>query len=84
MKGLKLLLDHCKSSPQFISTNIVQVFDIFVLTLQDFHKNVNQRVLEVFALMIPMLRGALQPVMVSLVTAIIDNLNSKHLGIYAA
>ncbi|XP_051470984.1 TOG array regulator of axonemal microtubules protein 2 [Apus apus] len=84
MKGLELLLDHCKSSPQFISTNIVQVFDVFVLTLQDCHKKVNQRALEVLALMIPVLRGALQPIMVSLVTAIIDNLNSKHLGIYAA
>ncbi|KFU95187.1 Protein FAM179A, partial [Chaetura pelagica] len=84
MKGLELLLDHCKSSPQFISTNVVQIFDGFVLTLQDFHKKVNQRALEVLALMIPVLRGALQPVMVSLMTAVIDNLNSKHLGIYAA
>ncbi|NXG57655.1 TGRM2 protein, partial [Hemiprocne comata] len=84
MKGLTLLLDHCRSSPQLISTNIVQVFNVFVLTLQDCHKKVNQQALEVLALMIPMLRGTLKPVMVSLVTAIIDNLNSKHLGIYAA
>lgn len=34
--------------------------------------------------MIPMLRNALHPVLVSLVAAVTDNLNSKHLGIYAA
>ncbi|NXJ42737.1 TGRM2 protein, partial [Ciconia maguari] len=84
MEGVVLLLDHCKSSPQFISTNIVQIFDVFVLRLQDCNKKVNQKALEALALMTPMLRDALHPVLVSLVAAVTDNLNSKHLGIYAA
>ncbi|KAM6086727.1 TOG array regulator of axonemal microtubules protein 2 [Theristicus caerulescens] len=83
-EGVVLLLDHCKNRPQFISTNIVQIFDIFVLRLQDCNKKVNQQALEALALMTPMLRGALHPVLVSLVSAVTDNLNSKHLGIYAA
>ncbi|NXH17662.1 TGRM2 protein, partial [Bucco capensis] len=84
MEGVDLLLDHCKSNPHFISTNIVQIFDIFVLRLQDYHKKVKQKALEALALMIPMLRDALHPVLVSLVTAATDNLNSKHLRIHAA
>ncbi|KFW62058.1 Protein FAM179A, partial [Pygoscelis adeliae] len=84
MEGLVLLLDHCKNSPQLISNNIVQIFDLFFLRLHDWHKKVNQQALEALVLMIPMLRNALHPVLVSLVAAITDNLNSKHLGIYAA
>ncbi|NXQ97886.1 TGRM2 protein, partial [Sagittarius serpentarius] len=84
MEGVVLLLDHCKNSPQLISSNIVQIFDVFVLRLQDCNKKVNKQALEVLALMTPMLRGALHPVLVSLVGAVTDNLNSKHLGIYAA
>ncbi|XP_050750953.1 TOG array regulator of axonemal microtubules protein 2 [Gymnogyps californianus] len=84
MEGVVRLLDHCKSSPQFISTNIVQIFDVFVLRLQDCNKKVNQQALEALALMTPMLRDSLHPVVVSLVAAVTDNLNSKHSGIYAA
>ncbi|NWZ55655.1 TGRM2 protein, partial [Haliaeetus albicilla] len=84
MEGVDLLLDHCKSSPQFVSTNIVQIFDIFVLRLQDCNKKVNQQALEVLALMTPILKYALHPVLVSLVAAVTDNLNSKRSGIYAA
>ncbi|XP_054677431.1 TOG array regulator of axonemal microtubules protein 2 isoform X2 [Grus americana] len=84
VEGVALLLDHCKSSCRFISTNIVPIFDIFALRLQDCNKKVSQQALEALALMIPMLRGALHPVLVSLVAAVTENLNSKHLGIYAA
>ncbi|NWH53310.1 TGRM2 protein, partial [Fregata magnificens] len=84
MEGVVFLLDHCKSNPQFISTNIFQIFDVFVLRLQDCNKKVNQQALEALALMTPMLRDALHPVLVSLVAAVTDNLNSKHMGIYAA
>ncbi|KAF1582976.1 TOG array regulator of axonemal microtubules protein 2, partial [Eudyptes moseleyi] len=84
MEGVVLLLDHCKNIPRLISNNIVQIFDLFFLRLHDWHKKVNQQALEALVLMIPMLRNALHPVLVSLVTAITDNLNSKHLGIYAA
>ncbi|NXI40330.1 TGRM2 protein, partial [Galbula dea] len=84
MEGVDLLLDHCRNTPQLISTNIVQIFDVFVLRLQDYHKKVKQKALEALALMIPMLRDALHPVLISLVTAAADNLNSKHLRIYAA
>ncbi|KFR03941.1 Protein FAM179A, partial [Nipponia nippon] len=83
-EGVVLLLDHCNNRPQFIATNIVQIFDIFVLRLQDCNKKVNQQALEALALMTPMLRDALHPVLVTLVSAVTDNLNSKHLGIYAA
>ncbi|XP_074899244.1 TOG array regulator of axonemal microtubules protein 2-like [Buteo buteo] len=84
MEGVDLLLDHCRSSPQFVSTNIVQIFDIFVLRLQDCNKKVNQQALEVLALMTPILKYALHPVLVPLVAAVTDNLNSKRSGIYAA
>ncbi|XP_049689841.1 TOG array regulator of axonemal microtubules protein 2 [Accipiter gentilis] len=84
MEGVELLLDHCKSSPQFISTNITPIFDIFVLRLQDCNKKVNQKALEVLALMTPILKYALHPMLASLVTAVTDNLNSKRSGIYAA
>ncbi|NXS40255.1 TGRM2 protein, partial [Balaeniceps rex] len=84
MEGVVLLLDYCKSSPQLVSTNIVQIFDIFVLRLQDYNKKVNQKALEALALMTPMLRDALHPVLVPLVKAVTDNLNSKHLRIYDA
>ncbi|KAF1509913.1 TOG array regulator of axonemal microtubules protein 2, partial [Eudyptula minor] len=84
MEGVVLLLDHCKNSPRLISNNIVQIFDLFFLRLHDWHKKVNQQALEALVLMIPMLRNALHPVLVSLVAAVTDNLNSKHLGIYAA
>ncbi|KAM9297184.1 LOW QUALITY PROTEIN: TOG array regulator of axonemal microtubules protein 2 [Morus bassanus] len=84
MEGVVFLLDHCKSSPHLISTNIVQIFDIFVQRLQDCNKKVNQQALEALALMTPILRDALHPVLVSLVAAVTDNLNSNHAGIYAA
>ncbi|KAM6081419.1 TOG array regulator of axonemal microtubules protein 2-like [Chlamydotis macqueenii] len=84
MEGVVLLLDHCKSSPQLISTNIAQIFDVFVLRLRDSNKKVNQQALEVLALMAPMLRDALRPVLVPLVEVVTENLNSKHLGIYTA
>nr|XP_009491723.1 PREDICTED: protein FAM179A [Pelecanus crispus] len=84
IEGVVLLLDHCKSSPKLVSTNIVQIFDVFVLRLQDCNKKVNQQALEALALMTPMLRDALHLVLVPLVAAVTDNLNSKHSGIYAA
>ncbi|XP_030303398.1 TOG array regulator of axonemal microtubules protein 2-like [Calypte anna] len=84
MEGLVLLRDDCKNNPQFISRNIGEIIDAFALTLTDCHKNVSQRALEVLTLMTPILRGASSPVMVSLVTAATDNLNSKHSGIYTA
>ncbi|XP_074018603.1 TOG array regulator of axonemal microtubules protein 2-like [Numenius arquata] len=84
IEGVMLLLDYCKNRPQLISTNIVQIFDIFILRLQDCNKKVNQQALEVLASMIPILGGALHPVLVSLVAAVTENLNSKHLGIHSA
>uniref|UniRef100_A0A8C3KJA1 TOG domain-containing protein n=1 Tax=Calidris pygmaea TaxID=425635 RepID=A0A8C3KJA1_9CHAR len=84
IEGVNLLLDYCKNRPQLVSTNIVQIFDIFILRLQDCNKKVNQQALEVLALMIPILGGALHPVLVSLVAAVTENLNSKHVGIHSA
>ncbi|NXW45209.1 TGRM2 protein, partial [Nyctiprogne leucopyga] len=84
MEGVVLLLDYCKSKPQLISTNVLQIFDVFVPRLQDCNKKVNQQALATLALMIPMLGSALNPVLVPVVVAVTENLNSKHLGIYAA
>ncbi|XP_042751208.1 TOG array regulator of axonemal microtubules protein 2 [Lagopus leucura] len=84
IEGVLLLLDHCKSNPQLISANIVQIFDVFVLRLQDSNKKVKQQSLEALASVIPILRDTLHPVLVSLVAAVTDNLNSKHTGIYTA
>ncbi|KFO87482.1 Protein FAM179A, partial [Buceros rhinoceros silvestris] len=84
MEGVVLLLDYCKSSPQLISTNIVQIFKFFALRLQDCNKKVKEKALEVLTLMMPMLRGGFHPVLVSLVAAVTENLNSKHTEIYTA
>ncbi|NXN20113.1 TGRM2 protein, partial [Indicator maculatus] len=82
--AVMLLLDHCRNIPEPICNNIVQVFDAFFPRLQDWNKKVKQKALEVLALMIPLLRDALQPVLFFVVSAVTDNLNSKHPGIYAA
>ncbi|NWX89983.1 TGRM2 protein, partial [Nothoprocta pentlandii] len=84
MEGVALLLDHCKNNPQLISANIVQIFDVFVLRLQDCNKKVNQQALESLAAMMPLLGESLRPMLVPVVTAVTDNLNSKNAGIYAA
>ncbi|KFW08651.1 Protein FAM179A, partial [Eurypyga helias] len=84
MKGLMLLLDNCKSKPQLISTNIVRICDDFIPKLQDCNRKVNQQALEVLVLMTSMLKSALHPVLFSLVPAVLENLNSKHLGISTA
>uniref|UniRef100_A0A8B9PQ27 TOG domain-containing protein n=1 Tax=Apteryx owenii TaxID=8824 RepID=A0A8B9PQ27_APTOW len=84
MEGVVLLLDHCKNNPQLISANIVQIFDVFVLRLQDSNKKVNQQALESLAAMIPLLGDGFHPVLVPVVAAVTDNLNSKNAGIYAA
>ncbi|XP_038252399.1 TOG array regulator of axonemal microtubules protein 2 [Dermochelys coriacea] len=84
MEGVTLLVEHCKNNPQFVSANIVQIFDAFSLRLQDSNKKVNQHALESAATMIPILKDGLHPVMVSMVTVVTDNLNSKNSGIYTA
>ncbi|XP_021247460.1 TOG array regulator of axonemal microtubules protein 2 isoform X2 [Numida meleagris] len=84
MEGVVLLLDHCKSNPQLISANMVQIFDVFVPRLQDSNKKVKQQSLEALASVIPILRDTLHPVLVSVIAAVTDNLNSKHTGIYTA
>ncbi|NWZ21733.1 TGRM2 protein, partial [Asarcornis scutulata] len=84
MEGIVLLLDHCKNNPQLISASIVQIFDVFILRLQDSNKKVNQQALEALASITPILRDTLHPVLISLVAAVTDNLNSKHTGIYTA
>uniref|UniRef100_A0A8B9E7U9 TOG array regulator of axonemal microtubules 2 n=1 Tax=Anser cygnoides TaxID=8845 RepID=A0A8B9E7U9_ANSCY len=84
MEGVVLLVDHCKNNPQLISANIVQIFDVFVPRLQDSNKKVNQQALEALASITPILRDTLHPVLISVVAAVTDNLNSKHTGIYTA
>ncbi|NXI23333.1 TGRM2 protein, partial [Sterrhoptilus dennistouni] len=84
MEGVALLLDLCKSSPQLISTNIVQIFDHFVLRISDSHKKVKQKALDVLAEIIGILEDALNPVIVGLVEGITTNLNSKDPGVRTA
>ncbi|KAH0622632.1 hypothetical protein JD844_025104 [Phrynosoma platyrhinos] len=84
MKGITLLMEYCENNPQLVSTNIVQIFDAFTLRLQDSNKKVNQYALESIVSMIPILKDGLNPVLVSVVTVVTDNLNSKNSGIYSA
>ncbi|CAN8202931.1 unnamed protein product [Coccothraustes coccothraustes] len=84
MEGVALLLDLCRTRPQLISSNIVQIFDYFILRINDTHKKVKQKALEVLAEMTGLLEDALNPVMVRLVEGITKNLNSKDLGVHAA
>ncbi|NXX75225.1 TGRM2 protein, partial [Urocolius indicus] len=84
MEGVALLQDYCNTSPSFVSTNILRIFDVFVPRLQDCHKKIIQKALEILALMVPVLKDALQSVLFPVIVAVINNLNSKHLGIYDA
>ncbi|NXV08848.1 TGRM2 protein, partial [Cettia cetti] len=84
LEGVALLLDLCKTSPQLISTNIVQIFDYFVLRIADSHKRVKQRALDVLAEITGILEDALSPVIIPLVEGITKNLNSKDPGVHAA
>ncbi|XP_053445056.1 TOG array regulator of axonemal microtubules protein 2 isoform X2 [Nycticebus coucang] len=84
MEGVARLLQHCKAKPQLISSHLVQVFDAFTPRLQDSNKKVNQWALEAFAKMIPLLKEGLQPLLLSIIIAVADNLNSKNSGIRAA
>ncbi|XP_034856724.1 TOG array regulator of axonemal microtubules protein 2 [Mirounga leonina] len=84
MEGVGRLLEHCKAKPELITANLVQVFDAFTPRLQDSNKKVNQWALEALAKMIPLLKESLHPVLLSIIIAVADNLNSKNSGIYTA
>ncbi|XP_064257944.1 TOG array regulator of axonemal microtubules protein 2-like [Passer domesticus] len=84
MEGVSLLQDLCKTSPQLISTNIVQIFDYFVLRISDSHKKVKQKALDVLAEITGVLKDALNPVIIGLVEGIMKNLNSKDPRVRAA
>ncbi|XP_064253603.1 TOG array regulator of axonemal microtubules protein 2-like [Passer domesticus] len=84
MEGVSLLQDLCKTSPQLISTNIVQIFDYFVLRISDSHKKVKQKALDVLAEITGVLKDALNPVIIGLVEGITKNLNSKDPRVRAA
>ncbi|XP_073752936.1 TOG array regulator of axonemal microtubules protein 2 [Callorhinus ursinus] len=84
MEGVGRLLEHCKATPELITANLVQVFDAFTPRLQDSNKKVNQWALESLAKMIPLLKESLHPMLLSIIIAVADNLNSKNSGIYTA
>ncbi|XP_064256992.1 TOG array regulator of axonemal microtubules protein 2-like [Passer domesticus] len=84
MEGVSLLQDLCKTSPQLISTNIVQIFEYFVLRISDSHKKVKQKALDVLAEITGVLKDALNPVIIDLVEGITKNLNSKDPRVRAA
>ncbi|NWT76114.1 TGRM2 protein, partial [Prunella himalayana] len=84
IEGVALLQELCKTSPQLISTNIVQIFDYFVLRLSDSHKKVKQKALDVLAEITGVLKDALNPVIIGLVEGITKNLNSKDPRVHAA
>ncbi|XP_027996272.2 TOG array regulator of axonemal microtubules protein 2 [Eptesicus fuscus] len=84
MEGVGRLLEHCQAKPELITANLVQVFDAFTPRLQDSNKKVNQWALESLTKMIPLLGESLHPMLLSIIVAVADNLNSKNSGIYAA
>ncbi|XP_025783135.1 TOG array regulator of axonemal microtubules protein 2 isoform X3 [Puma concolor] len=84
MEGVGRLLERCKAEPELITANLVQVFDAFTPRLQDSNKKVNQWALESLAKMIPLLKASLHPMLLSIIIAVADNLNSKNSGIYTA
>ncbi|KAK1333184.1 hypothetical protein QTO34_006721 [Cnephaeus nilssonii] len=84
MEGVGRLLEHCQAKPELITANLVQVFDAFTPRLQDSNKKVNQWALESLTKMIPLLGESLRPMLLSIIVAVADNLNSKNSGIYAA
>ncbi|XP_019590822.2 TOG array regulator of axonemal microtubules protein 2 [Rhinolophus sinicus] len=84
MEGVGRLLEHCKAKPDVITSNLAQVFDAFTPRLQDANKKVNQWALEALAKMVPLVRESLHPMLLSVLIAVADNLNSKNSGIYAA
>ncbi|XP_056343964.1 TOG array regulator of axonemal microtubules protein 2-like isoform X2 [Oenanthe melanoleuca] len=84
MEGVALLLDLCKNSPQLIATNIVQIFDSFVLRVAESNKKVKQKALNVLAEIIAILKDAMNPVIVLLVEGITKSLNSKDPRVHGA
>ncbi|NXB44847.1 TGRM2 protein, partial [Leucopsar rothschildi] len=84
LEGVALLLELCKNSPKLIATNIAQIFDYFVLRVADSHKKAKQMVLDVLAEIIPILKDALNLVIVLLVEGITKNLSSKDPRVHAA
>uniref|UniRef100_A0A8C0VZJ9 TOG domain-containing protein n=1 Tax=Castor canadensis TaxID=51338 RepID=A0A8C0VZJ9_CASCN len=84
MEGIGRLLEYCRTKPELITTNVVEVFDAFTPRLQDSNKKVNQWALESLAKMLPLLKEGVHPLLLSLIITVADNLNSKNLGISTA
>ncbi|KAM4866906.1 TOG array regulator of axonemal microtubules protein 2 [Thomomys bottae] len=84
MEGVGRLLEYCKTKPVLITSHLVQVFDAFTPRLQDSNKKVNQWALESLAKMLPLLKESVHPMLLSLIIAVADNLNSKNAGISTA
>ncbi|XP_058701172.1 TOG array regulator of axonemal microtubules protein 2-like [Poecile atricapillus] len=82
LEGVAFLLKLCKTSPQLISTNIVQIFDYFVLRISDSHKKVKQKVLDVLSEIIGIL--CLEPGDHPFGRRNYKELNSKDPGVHAA
>ncbi|XP_029387513.1 TOG array regulator of axonemal microtubules protein 2 [Mus pahari] len=84
MEGVGKLLEYCKAKPELVAANLVQVFDAFTPRLHDSNKKVNQWALESLAQMLPILKESIHPMLLSLIIAATDNLNSKNSGISTA
>ncbi|XP_031211959.1 TOG array regulator of axonemal microtubules protein 2 isoform X2 [Mastomys coucha] len=84
MEGVGKLLEYCKTTPELVAANLVQVFDAFTPRLHDSNKKVNQWALESLAQMLPILKENIHPMLLSLIIAAADNLNSKNSGISTA
>lgn len=84
MEGVGKLLEYCKAKPELIAANLIQVFDAFTPRLQDPNKKVSQWALESLAQMVPLLKDSIHPMLLSVITAVADNLNAKNSGISAA
>lgn len=77
-------LSHWQIYGRLLVFVLSKVFDAFTPRLQDSNKKVNQWALESLAKMIPLLKDSVHPMLLSLITAVADNLNSKNSGIATA
>ncbi|XP_040586775.1 TOG array regulator of axonemal microtubules protein 2 isoform X2 [Mesocricetus auratus] len=84
MEGVGKLLEYCRAKPELVAANLVQVFDAFTPRLQDSNKKVSQWALESLAQMLPILKEGIHPMLLSVIIAVADSLNSKNPGISTA
>ncbi|XP_071963781.1 TOG array regulator of axonemal microtubules protein 1-like [Antedon mediterranea] len=81
LKGIQTLQDLCVENPDIITSNIVKVFDAFVLRLQDPNSKVNVQALQTMEEIVPRLAEYLPAVIQRVAPALASNLASKNSSI---